>query len=84
MPSTSLIYRHLLKLIKAHSKIYIHQYGTHIHGLAADCSNSIANALELLQPCAKPLIWSDCKPDIMVAFDQKNVSPEFSPKLAET
>ena len=25
-------------------------------GLVQDCSNSIANALELLQSCAKPLI----------------------------
>ena len=28
----------------------------HIDGLAQDCSNSIANALELLQFCAKPSI----------------------------
>ena len=28
-----------------------------IDGLAQACSNSIANALELLQPCAKPSIW---------------------------
>ena len=27
---------------------------SHIHGLAQDCSNSIANALELLQSCTKP------------------------------
>ena len=26
----------------------------HINGLVQDCSNSIANALELLQPCTKP------------------------------
>ena len=25
-----------------------------IHGLVPDCSNSIANALELLQSCTKP------------------------------
>ena len=25
-----------------------------IDGLVQDCSNSIANALELLQPCTKP------------------------------
>ena len=29
----------------------------HINGLVQDCSNSIANALELLQSCTKPLIW---------------------------
>ena len=31
-------------------------YHLHIDGLVQDCSNSIANALELLQSCAKPLI----------------------------
>ena len=30
-------------------------YG-YIDGLVQDCSNSIANTLELLQPCTKPLI----------------------------
>ena len=29
----------------------------HIEGLAQDCSNSIANAQELLQSCTKPLIY---------------------------
>ena len=29
----------------------------HIEGLVQDCSNFIANALELLQSCTKPLIW---------------------------
>ena len=29
----------------------------HIDGLVQDCSNSIANALELLQSCAKPSIY---------------------------
>ena len=29
-------------------------------GLVQDCSNSIANALELPRSCAKPLIWWDC------------------------
>ena len=31
---------------------------TYIDGLVQDCSNSIANALELLQSCAKPSIFS--------------------------
>ena len=31
----------------------------YINGLVQDCCNSIANALELLQLCSKPLI---CKP----------------------
>ena len=29
----------------------------HFEGLVQDCSNSIANALELLQSCTKPLYW---------------------------
>ena len=29
----------------------------HIDGLVQDCSNSIANALELLQSCTKPSIY---------------------------
>ena len=29
----------------------------YINGLVQDCSNSIANALELLQSCTKPSIW---------------------------
>ena len=29
----------------------------YIDGLVQDCSNSSANALELLQSCTKPLIW---------------------------
>ena len=31
---------------------------THIDGLVQDCSNSIANALKLLQSCTKPLIYN--------------------------
>ena len=30
---------------------------SHFDGFVQDCSNSIANALELLQSCTKPLIW---------------------------
>ena len=42
------------------------KYGTffnpvHINGLVQDCSNSIANALELLQSCTKPSICSRVK-----------------------
>ena len=32
------------------------QNAQHIIGLVQDCSNSIANALELLQSCIKPVI----------------------------
>ena len=30
-----------------------------VDDLVQDCSNSIANALELLQSCTEPLMWSD-------------------------
>ena len=33
------------------------QKQAHIDGLVQDCSNSTANALELLQSCTKPSIW---------------------------
>ena len=32
----------------------------HIDGLAQDCSISIVDALEILQPCIKPSIWESC------------------------
>ena len=32
--------------------------GSDIEGLAQDCSNSSVLAMELLQSCAKPSIWS--------------------------
>ena len=35
----------------------LYDYGVHVHGLVQDCSNSIANALELLQSCTKPLMY---------------------------
>ena len=31
------------------------RYTQHIEGLVQDCSNSIANALEVLQSCTEPL-----------------------------
>ena len=31
--------------------------GHYLNGLVQDCSNSIANALELLQSCIKPSVW---------------------------
>ena len=37
----------------------------YIDGLAQNCSNSIANALELLQSCAKPSIWNNDEEDGM-------------------
>ena len=40
------------KTLHGHHKTYLY-----IDGLVQDCSNSIANALELLQSCTKPSIW---------------------------
>ena len=40
-----------------------------IDGLVHDCSNSIANALELQQPCIKPSVWlriALCGPDYLI------------------
>ena len=45
----------------------------HIDGLAQDCSNSIANALELLQFCTKPLIWSVVFCEFLVWSISRNV-----------
>ena len=46
--------------IQWHTKLnllFLTEFKAHIDGLVQDCSNSIANALELLQSCAKPLIY---------------------------
>ena len=40
------------------SKWQLGVFQYHIDGLVQDCSNSIANALELLQSCTKPSIWT--------------------------
>ena len=34
------------------------QYDYDLDGLVQDCSISIANAMEILQSCTKPTIWS--------------------------
>ena len=38
------------------TSIFVTWAGIHIDGLVQDCSNSIANTLEILQSCMKPLI----------------------------
>ena len=38
-------------------------------GLAQDCSNSIANALELLQSCSKPSIYGSFKVSTVLYFN---------------
>ena len=44
-----------------------------IDGLIQDCSNSIANALELLQSCTKPSISSAKSRPVQVALLSLNV-----------
>ena len=41
------------------SYIFMEHYDPipHVDGLLQDCSDSIAKALELLQPCTKPLVY---------------------------
>ena len=56
----------LLKFVLIGSSSNINE--TYIDGLVQDCSNSIANALELLQSCTKPSIYS---PNIMDALLQQ-------------
>ena len=58
----------MLNLSKSESSIYshnkselsIHLYNIFLYtnGLVQDCGISIANAQEIPQSCAKPLIWS--------------------------
>ena len=43
-------------LIQIQVQIQIQNYHFYINGLAQNCSNSIANALELLQFCTKSLL----------------------------
>ena len=43
-----------------HYSLYHHNWGySQFDGLVQDCSNSIANALELLQSCTKPLSYNN-------------------------
>ena len=50
----------------------------HVDGLTQDCSNSIGNALELLQSCTKPLMWYfEC------SIWHKSRSPGITPDLSD-
>ena len=42
-----------------HTQSYCNETLSNIDGLVQDCSNSIANALELLQSCTKPSMYND-------------------------
>ena len=60
------------------TNIYIYTYNSlHIKGLAQDCSNSIANALELLRSCTKPSIWY-LTPGVLLGWYSKTY---FLPEL---
>ena len=49
----------------------------YIDGLVQDCSNSIANALELLQSCIKPYIYMTVYPSMLVVvLDCSNQSQQ--------
>ena len=48
----------ILMPIVAHVTIWVSW--KYLDGLVQDCSNSIANALELLQSCTKPSIYTYC------------------------
>ena len=49
----------------------------YIDGLAQDCSNSIANALELLQSCTKPSRWN-----VAFALSHKQL-PDFVSEIVQ-
>ena len=53
---------------------------SYIDALVQDCSHSIANALELLQPCTKPSIWD--MPARMAAH--LRLSTHYSPCYGQT
>ena len=50
--------------------IFFHKY---TDGLVQDCSNSIANALELLQSCTKLSISWDMQLSIVAYIDEMNL-----------
>ena len=51
----------------------------YIDGLEQDCSNSIGNALELLQSCATPSIWWRCCYSIMIFPKSSHLTTHSSP-----
>ena len=51
---------YIIRAYETKQKLLIFQH--HIDWLSLDCSNSIANALELLQSCPKPSIYDFWKP----------------------
>ena len=47
---------------------YLTEWQAHVDGQAQDCSNSIANALELLQSCTKPLMHHYSSLKLLLSF----------------
>ena len=56
--------RYYILLVMRRSNRNVNILSQYIDGLVQDCSNSIANALELLQSCTKPSIYAKCNPGI--------------------
>ena len=52
-----------------------------IDGLVQDCSNSIANALELLQSCTKPLICIGQTLEVLDIFNHVMLSRNINHKI---
>ena len=50
-----LYFYQVYRVLRKH-QCFMYQYTWYIDGSVQDCSNSVANALELLQSCAKPSI----------------------------
>ena len=48
----------ILSLVKAHKFLWWLPLASQLNGSVQDCSNCIANALELLQSCSEPWNWS--------------------------
>ena len=49
-------FKPLFFVVRQYVNMFIRRH-IHVNGLVQDCSNSIANALELLQSCTKPSMW---------------------------
>ena len=71
-----------IRIHRKHTLILVTQSHVkyHIDGLVQDCSNSIANALELLQSCTKPSIWYiRCRSNILIHISYRSNWPIRSP-----
>ena len=71
-PTTLLLYKKYD--IEIHVIINIKKFSRWIDGLVQDCSNSIANALELLQSCTKPSKCFNSSPSHAIYMHQRTGS----------